>query len=308
MTAISPAVKSILTEPRALGSASIDFTRRFILEEFTPLFHTSSYASLPDEVRLRYNQLHALYFNEQVAFFEQEMLSPALRALLRSSLPPLLKAKVRLFHQEEEKHTLRFRTLNLSCAPEFYRGGPCYFVCIPAPLLAMLRAMSARPLGFPLLIWLALLQEERSLYFSKQCLERAAELEPNFVEMHRAHLADEVGHVAWDEQLLEWLWPSTGLLTRWLNARLLIWMVREFFRLPKRSGLRVVDQLVKEHPSLDPRTLRRGMRELATKPGYSETLYSREITPRSFARFDLTPEFALLARKLPGYRQPGAAQ
>src|SRR3954467_11462286 len=68
---------------QSVSNRRIDTTRLFIAEEFTPLFHTPEYGDLADAVRLRYNQLHALYFNEQVAFFEQEMLSPALLALLR---------------------------------------------------------------------------------------------------------------------------------------------------------------------------------------------------------------------------------
>ncbi len=65
----------------------IDFTRPFIAEDFTPLFHTPLYAALPPPIRLRYNQLHALYFNEQVAFFEQEMLSPGARRVAALPAP-----------------------------------------------------------------------------------------------------------------------------------------------------------------------------------------------------------------------------
>jgi hypothetical protein len=286
--------------------AGIDFTKRFIVEEFTPLFHTAEYSGLSTAARLRYNQFHALYFNEQVAFFEQEVLSPALRALTDCALPQELRASVERFHAEEQRHTARFRELNLKCAPEFYAAGPYYFVQIARPLRSLLRGMAAWPQMFPLLVWLALLQEERSLYYSKGCLASSADLEPHFVETHRAHLADEVGHIGWDEELLNWLWPRTGPWLRRWNARLLAWMVGEFFQLPKRSGLRVIAQLAREDPSVDLAALREGMRGLAKQPGYFETLYSREITPRSFARFDAEPEFALLERKLPGYRRPGS--
>src|SRR5438045_2876207 len=82
-------------------------------------------------------------------------------------------------------------------------------------------AIAAQPRLFPLFLWLALLQEERSLYYSKRCLARSAELEPQFVATHRAHLADEVGHVERDEELLDWLWPQVGPLLRFINVRLL---------------------------------------------------------------------------------------
>ena len=256
---------------------------------------------------MRYNQLHALYFNEQVAFFEQEMLSPALLALLRSSLPPHLAKGLRTFFEEEQRHTAKFRELNLRCAPEFYTVHSYYFIRMARPMRAILGAIASRPHWFPLLVWLALLQEERSLYYSKGCLEQASDMEPHFVALHRAHLADEVGHVGWDEELLDWLWPQVRPLVRFVNVRLLDWMLGEFFCLPKRSGLRVVGQLVSEHPHLDSSALYRGMRDLGENPAYLKTLYSRDITPRSFARFDTHPEFALLARTLPGYRPPGFA-
>ena len=284
----------------------IDTTRLFLAEEFTPLFHTPEYRSLPDAARLRYNQLHALYFNEQIAFFEQEMLSPALLALLGGALPPRLAKGLRTFFDEEQRHTARFRKLNLGCAPELYADRAYFFIRIARPWRAVLGAVAKRPRLFPLLVWLALLQEERSLHYSKGCLVHAAELEPHFVATHRAHLADEVGHVGWDEELLDWLWPQVSQVMRRMNARLLNWMLGEFFHLPKRAGRRVVGQLVKEHPHLDATALHRAMAGLQNSPAYLRTLYSREITPRTFARFDTAPEFALLARTLPGYRPPGS--
>jgi len=291
----------------AFGSARIDHTRRFIAEEFTPLFHTSAYWLLPCEARLRYNQLHALYFNEQVAFFEQEMLGPALLGLMRGSLPADLAARVQTFFDEEQRHTAMFRALNRSCAPELYGNGVYQFIRVARPWRVLLGAISRRPRLFPLLVWLALLQEERSLYYSKGCLETADELEPHFVATHRAHLADEIGHIGWDEELLDWLWPRTGNTVRWINSRLLNWMIGEFFLLPKRSGRRVVEHLVSEFPQLDAEALYGGMRELETNSAYLHTLYSRSVTPRTFARFDSHPEFALLARTLPSYRPANSA-
>ena len=275
--------------------------RLFIAEDFTPLFHTSEYSLLTGAARLRYNQLHALYFNEQVALFEQELLSPALRALARMVLPPALAAGLREFYEDEQRHTRMFRELNRRCAPEIYARGDYFFVRVPLVWRVAMRLVSSQPRIFPLLLWLALMQEERSLFYSKGCLEQATLLEPQFVAAHRAHLADEVGHVAWDEELLDWLWPRTALILRAANAHLLNWLVGELFLLPKRSGWRVVEQLVREFPQLDSEALRRAMSGLGANVAYVRTLYSRAITPRTFARFDRHPEFALLARTLPGY-------
>src|SRR5687768_14075088 len=120
----------------------IDATRFFIAEEFTPLFHTPAYAVLPHKVRLRYNQLHGFYFNEQVTFFEQEMLSPALRALARAKLPQLLVEGVREFYRDEQRHTASFRALNRQCAPEFYAHRDYFFVGISPASRAVVRTIS----------------------------------------------------------------------------------------------------------------------------------------------------------------------
>jgi hypothetical protein len=279
----------------------IDAAKFFIAEEFTPLFHTPEYRLLPDAARLRYNQLHALYFNEQIAFFEQEMLSPALRGLLRCRLPAELAKSVQIFHDEEQQHSAMFRALNRRCAPGFYARSHYHFISITRPLRALLRAVSGRPREFPLIVWLALMHEERSLFFSTNYVKNAGKLETHFVATHRAHLTDEVGHVGWDGELLDWLWPLTGRTIRSANVRLLVWMVGEFFLLPKRSGLRVVAQIAREFPHLDSAALLRAMSGLKSNGEYLCSLYSREMTPRTFARFDALPEFALIGQTLPGY-------
>jgi hypothetical protein len=275
--------------------------RPFIAEIFTPLFHTPSYERFPEAVRLRYNHLHAFYFNEQIAFFEQEMLGPLLLALLESSPPANLAKNLQTFFEEEQRHTARFHALNLRCAPEFYAATPHCFVHVPRYLQPAMAAVSSKPFLFPLLIWLVLLQEERSLFWSKGCLDCATELEPHFVAMHRAHLADEMGHVRWDEELLDWLWPRTSMTIRVLNARLLKWILGEYFLLPKRSARRVVQQLVKEFPSLSIPELDREMDDLKSNSAFLTTLYSSEVTPRAYKRLARDPEFALLAGTLPGY-------
>ena len=65
-----------------LEDSPVDSGRLFIPEELTPLFHTPSYGELTAAQRLRYNQLHALYFNEQIMFFERALCCRILESLL----------------------------------------------------------------------------------------------------------------------------------------------------------------------------------------------------------------------------------
>jgi hypothetical protein len=156
-----------------------------------------------------------------------------------------------------------------------------------------------------MVLWLMLLQEERSMFYSRSILRGREELEPHFVAAHRTHLADEAGHVRWDEDLLDQIWDPCHPVLRRINAELFRWMVGEFFNAPKRGGLQVVSQLTREFPDLTPRlpALRGQVRELARSRTYHQSLYSREMVPRTFARFDQYPEFSFLGRTLYGYER-----
>lgn len=264
----------------------------FIPSELTPLFHTPVHRELTEAQRLRYNQLHALYFNEQIMFFETALCRPILSALLRDAWPERLAEGLRQFRAEEQRHTEMFRELNRRFAPHLYEKGDLHFVQVPAFWTAVMRWSVNHPLRLPLFFWLMLLQEERSLYYSRAFLKNVSGLEPAFVETHRLHLADEARHVRWDEELLDELWLKSPPLLRAVNARLFRWMLEEFFGAPKRAQLRVLDELARELPELRGLLpeMRRQMLALSRDEAYRKTLYSRDIVPRTFARFDECPE------------------
>lgn len=285
---------------------TIDLGRLFIPEELTPLSFTSSYRELTSGQRLRYNQLHALYFNEQILFFETVLLGPILDALQREPWPRGLAAGLAEFRAEERQHSEMFRRLNRRCAPWLYARGDHHFIRMPAVLLAVLGWAVRHPLLFPLFLWLMLLQEERSIFYSRTYLRHRGSLEPSFVAVHRRHVADEVGHVRWDEQLLDALWLRSSRLRRAVNARLFAWLLEEFFGAPKRGQLEVVAELVLEHPELGELApkMRTELLALGDDEAFRASLYSRSIVPRTFARFDSAPE--LRRRGLCGYRPMSA--
>ncbi|HEX6899373.1 MAG TPA: diiron oxygenase [Thermoanaerobaculia bacterium] len=271
----------------------VDSGKLFIPEELTPLFYTPSYGDLTAEQRLRYNQLHALYFNEQIMFFERALCCRILEALLREPWPDRVAAGLREFRDEERRHTEMFLRLNRLCAPRLYAGRDFHFVQVPAAWRVVLRWAVDHPVLFPLFFWLMLLQEERALFYSKRYIRQRETIEPSFVKAHRLHLADEVRHVAWDGELIDALWRRARPWRRRLNARLFAWMLEEFFGTPKRAQLRVVDELGRERPELRGRLpgMRRQLLALSKDEGYRTSLYSRQIIPKTFARFDESPEF-----------------
>src|SRR5439155_4536436 len=119
---------------------------------------------------------------------------------------------------------------------------------VPAIAGKLLDLISKRPKWFPFLLWLMHLQEERAMFFGRTFLHHVDSLEPQFVEVQRKHLADEIGHVRWDHILLDQVWPATPAWLRRLNVSLFRWMIEEYFSAPKRSALRVVARLVRELP------------------------------------------------------------
>ncbi len=273
-------------------------------ERLMPLYHTPVYAQLSDVQRLRYNQLHASYFNEQTIFFESAMAQHILRCFVSRKLPDGLANGLRTFITEEAEHSAMFRELNRRCLPEVYAKGDFHFIRLPFCPAACLRQWARRSRWFPFFLWVLLIQEERALFCAKEFLHEAGGLEPHFVAAQRRHLADEVGHIQWDEELLDWIWPRTRESWRGINARLFGWMMGEYFTTPKRSGLRVVLDLVKEFPALQPlwTELRNQMLQLSHHQEFNLLCYSRTVTPKAFARFDQWPEFRSLSEVLPGYR------
>ena len=85
-------------------------------------------------------------------------------------------------------------------------------------------------------------------------------------------------------------------------------MVGTFFTLPKRAGLRVIMELVKEHPELQSRLsdLRQALLSLAHNEAYHVSIYSRSIVPKAFRLMDAWPEFSVMKRVLHGYTEPEA--
>jgi hypothetical protein len=288
----------------------IDFSLPFFPAGLTALAHTPSWRLLENHHQLRYSQLYALYHNEQTVFFEEMLATNLLPAFFKR--PDLigddLAADLRRFEAEEIRHSGWFRTLNHRVDPARFQTEQGAYVFVPAGVRtrAVTGWIARRPFAFPCWIWLMLLQEERSVAVSRECLKAAENLEPAFTALHRKHLADEIGHVQWDIQLVERVWLPMPRWKRRLHARLFGWMMAEFFTAPKRSARAVLRALIDEFPELvglaDP--LFRELGDLASSIPYHASLYSRETTPRCFALFDELPEFRDIGRSLPAYQRP----
>lgn len=270
--------------------------KRFIPESLTPLAFTPLYASLDAADRLAYNRLHGLYFLEQTIFFEQIMGRPALDQLMKIAPTEAMRVEMMDFAKEEDAHSSWFRELLREIEPTWYADKDFHLLAASAPMRWLMRLMSRGIRWLPALLWLQLMAEERALYFGLQFMNDDDDLDERFRAVQRRHLADEPGHIRRDELFIRWLWPATPRWLRMANARLLAWLLREFFLLPKRSGRRVVEDWLADRPRLRPRRaeIRQAIRALGQNPAYLRTLYPRQRLPRTSALARLWPEMAFM--------------
>src|SRR5260370_7154375 len=100
--------------------SAVDCGKKFVPEELTPLVYVPGYRCLTPDQRLRYNQLQALYLNEQILFFETLVGRGMMDALLREQWRDGFGSELQQFWDEERRHSEMFRQLNRLCAPQPY--------------------------------------------------------------------------------------------------------------------------------------------------------------------------------------------
>jgi len=261
-----------------------DWRRPFVPWRLLPLPHVPEWRLLTEAEQLRYNQLHGLYFHEQIIFFEQEIIVPLLRAARPHTRDPVLRASLETFEAEENAHSAAFHDVLRRLRPEWYARDWRHFVRLPPAARPLLAAMLRRPRRFPFLVWLVQLLEERTMFASRLYLDEAGAFPAFLLDVQRRHLMDEADHVQWDIALLQDFWPATPPWLRRLNVRLLDWMLAEFIAVPRRAALRVIDALQTDLPSLSvpARVLKAGLVRLAADPAFRGAVFGRDAVPRTW--------------------------
>jgi P-aminobenzoate N-oxygenase AurF len=287
-------------------TAPIDRSRWFVCETQTPLYYTRSYGELTAGQRLRYNQLTGMLSNELIALLETELLTAALRAIESSHTPdPDLVAAVRRFRHDEKRHAEMWRRLNRLSEPAWYAAGDRYLARIPSPAIALARALARRPAVFPVVLWIQLAQEERSIDMSRRSLALPPNhLEPRYRAAHQAHVQDEVRHVQLDWHLIGRFYNRRSKAIRLTTARLFRFFVGSVLLMPVYSTTRVIRALAGELPELQPHVPRmlNELRGLQGDDRYHEMMYSRRTTPITFALLDRFEEFRGVGKSLRGYQ------
>lgn len=268
----------------------------YIPEELTPLSFTPCYAFLTAEQRVSYNRLHGLYFLEQIIFFEQCQGRSGLLWLIKNAPTEDLRREAKDFLVEEDEHSSWFRGLLREVESETYAHTDFHRIDTSAWVQWLTRSLGAGVAWLPALLWLQLMAEERALHFGRCFVRHAEQIDPRFLAVQRKHLADEPGHIRRDLLFIEWLWPATPSWLRHINARILEWLLREFFLLPKRSGKRVIMEWISFHPELEPRRseIFKDWQELEQNPEFMRSLYPRAALPKTAALASRWPELKFM--------------
>lgn len=285
----------------------IDRSRWFFCETATPLYYAPIYSDLGLEHRRRYNQLTAMMANEIIAFMESEFLVQTLTAVSSSSTlrqPEGLRAAVVRFAEDERRHADIWWNLNRLSEPMWYRTEKWRLINIPPGVLSAARFVARHPLAFPVVFWLQLVQEERSLDISRRCMRVPIEsIEPRYLAAYGAHLPDEARHVQIDRHLIDSYYCRRSRIVRQVSARLFYVIVRALLVAPVHSTGRVIRVLAGEFPELKPLVpqMLRQLERLQRSTDYHEMMYSRRTTPVTFALFDECPEFHAMSKVLLAY-------
>ena len=282
----------------------IDRSRWFFCETLTPLYYTAVYRELGTAHRRRYSQLTGMLSNELILLLETTVLARTLAAVQPHADPPL-RELIAGFAAEERRHAETWRRLNRLSEPGWYAGTDRVLCRVPAGLPALAAQLARHPAAWPVLLWLQLSQEERSIEISRRCIRVPAErMEPRYAAAYREHLRDEVRHVQIDCHLLERFHATSAAAVRRATAALLRPILGAMFLRPSRSAAGVVRRLAGEFPELRP-LLPRMIAELRALPetsgAYQRMMYSRATTPITFAWFDRCPEMHGMRRVLRGY-------
>jgi predicted metal-dependent hydrolase len=289
-------------------SAPIDRSRWFVCPTLTPLYYAPVYRELDECHQRRYNQLTALSFSELIAFFETTFAASVLAALAKSRDQQFDRDLVDClegFIAEERHHTEWWRQLNRLSEPELYANSEQAIIQLSAAARFFLRRLTNHPRAFPVVFWIMLALEERSLEISRRCMHMSpGRIEPRYAAIYRAHLAHEVRHVQIDWHLIERYYAGRSALLRQCNAQLFRLAIKRFFLPPTRSAVRVVTRLVAEHPELGPldSVMRQQLYRVGDDPAYHQMMYSRESTPITCSLFDQFAEFHAMGGVLHSYR------
>jgi hypothetical protein len=282
------------------NTIAVDFSKPFIPEKFTQLYHTPLYSKLNYNQKLRYNQLCGIRTNEQFVFFESDFTIRVLEQLLNESFvssdADLLACLVTMIEEEADHHKM-FHELNIKCLPMIYKQSASYFVQLSWLEKHFISRIIKFRFGMIFMVFLILIMEEYSVQVSRSLMkngvtESLGEVDKAFINIHQRHFIDESRHVHIDVHLLESLIGSASEVKRGFNSFITKKFLKEILA-PKRAGINVIRHLLIEFPELLPleREMISALRSFEIDPTIQYRDASDEDAPLMNYLLQLYPEF-----------------
>src|SRR5690242_4604653 len=147
-----------------------------IPESITHLYYSPVYETLSGHERRVYNKLHACFCCEMLVFFEEELPPCYSLAATNAGVSERVCSGVQAMVASESRHAAMFRELARDLDPALYEPFRYHFLRMPDGLVPLLKFPFRFPKLFPLVFWIVLLQEERTVYYSNEVIQRADEL------------------------------------------------------------------------------------------------------------------------------------
>lgn len=288
-----------------------DMALQVLPSRWDPLNYVAARRHIDRSARRRFNRLYACCFHEQIAFLEASLSESLLTPLLADPEFAPLWSELALFQAQEQRHAAAFHAWNRHFEPGLYAGMPTTgpeafrFVRMSRLQRRTWTLLASRIRQAPFLLWFVLLQEERAVNLARELLRGSEPLDPGMRRLHAWHLQDEGEHLRCDEALLAHLWTPTAPWRRQVNARLLLYLVREYYTAPKRGGQAVLTAWLQEYPEyahLGP-SLARDLAGLGRNPEYLAAQYGRSMIAQTLTAMAGWPEFDGFRRWVAGFTE-----
>ncbi|MDC3378898.1 diiron oxygenase [Planctomycetota bacterium] len=276
----------------------LDRTKMWSPTDIAPLTHLPSFDLLSDPAKLRYNQLFAMGICEQFTWFEQDLLVPVLKTLLRTqrNMPPLLREALHHFMEEEYRHSEMFWRMLEKSEPDWYQTRKFRLFNVSKTQDKLLHFLLDRPRFFLLWIWVVIFFEERTVDYCRRYHKLNKKepdlLDANYVEVHYFHFRDEARHYQLDQHLLTWLYDTEPYWKRKMAASMFYRLMRSYTS-PKRTSIRVMEVLGREFPEIQKEAVPKLTAELPmlrTSESFHRAAFSRAAVGKSMALFAEYPE------------------
>ncbi len=270
-------------------------------DSIAPWTYLPAYQNLTDDMKLRYNQLHALTVNELFIWFEQKLLLPILSRLIDQSDQDLeFKLACQIFYKEEVKHSEMFRRLSKSSAPELYKKTDFYFFNSRFSISRWLMETSLKfPQTMSTWCWILIFFEERTLMYSKEYLKAKGQVSGVYSKVHHLHMIEEARHVQLDKYFIEKMYTGASDLNRKITAYI-FGKVLESFSSPKRMSMAIAERMKmefvrpEEHLMIDQIALELPM--LKDNLDFKLQFFGIESTEGTFNLMSKYPEFDQLKK------------